>query len=163
MTRMIDNALRGLAGAVLAAVTISASAIGQEAIAPTADSLTIVSGDETHAFTVEIAATPEDRETGLMNRTELAEDAGMLFDYGGLQRASMWMKDTPLPLDILFAGADGTILAIARNTVPQSERPIQPGVSVRGVLELDANTAKRLGIEPGDRIEHPIFTKADGE
>ncbi len=108
-------------------------------------------------FRVEIADTPRLREIGLMNRRELAEDAGMLFDFAKSDRVSMWMKDTLIPLDMLFIRADGRIANIAERTVPGSLTPIDSQGPVLGVLELNGGTSARLGIKPGDKLLHPLF------
>ncbi len=124
--------------------------------------VSIETGETSHRFNVEIAATPEAISAGLMFRTELAPDAGMLFDFGGEREASMWMKNTLLPLDMLFIDGAGTVVMIARNTTPGSLRSIGPGVPVRGVLEIAGGRAKALQIEPGDTVVHPIFGSAGG-
>ncbi len=121
------------------------------------DRVAVISGDTEHEFTVEIAATPEAIQQGLMFREELAPDAGMLFDFGVTRPSSMWMKNTLVPLDMLFALPDGTVIAIAHNAVPGSLRSIDPGVPVRGVLEIPGGRARELGINPGDVMVHPIF------
>lgn len=123
----------------------------------TLNRLVIETENAEHVFFVEIAATDADIERGLMDRTDLPEDAGMLFDFNGLQVAEMWMKNTPLSLDMLFITSDGTVLAIAHNTAPQSERRIGAGAPVRAVLEVNSGTAKRLGIAPGSTVKHPLF------
>ncbi len=110
-----------------------------------------------HVFEVSVATQPEDRRRGLMFVTELRNDQGMLFDYGGTAVASMWMKNTPMPLDMIFIRADGSISSIARETTPYSRATITSKEPVRGVLELKGGTCRRLGIEPGDRVIHPIF------
>jgi uncharacterized membrane protein (UPF0127 family) len=107
----------------------------------------------------EIADTPEARARGLMYRTELADDHGMLFDFGLTRRVSMWMKNTPLSLDMIFADEQGTVLYIAAGTVPFSEETISAPVPVRSVLEVKAGLADRIGVKPGDRIESSIFRK----
>jgi uncharacterized membrane protein (UPF0127 family) len=109
------------------------------------------------AFTVEMAQTPEESERGLMNRPSLAADAGMLFDFGSEQRIAMWMKNTLIPLDMIFIAGDGHILGIAERTVPMSLEIIPSPGSVRAVLEINGGTASRLQIHPGDRVIHPIF------
>lgn len=119
--------------------------------------LTVVTGEARHDFTVELADDPEEIRIGMMGRERLAEDAGMLFDLGSPRPAQFWMKNTPLPLDLLFLAADGEIVAIAENAVPFSERRISPGLPVKAVLEVNAGTAARLSIAPGDRVEHALF------
>jgi uncharacterized protein len=109
------------------------------------------------AFDVELALTPEDQARGLMFRTELAADRGMLFDFGEPRPASMWMRNTYIPLDMLFIESDGRIARIAARTVPLSEEVITSGVPVRAVLELRGGVTDLLGIREGDRVLHPIF------
>ncbi len=110
-----------------------------------------------HTFTVEVAATDETRQVGLMFRKSLAADAGMLFDYQTPQPVAMWMKNTLIPLDMLFIGADHRIVRIAERTVPHSLATIDSGGPVRAVLELNAGTAARLGIKVGDLVRHAAF------
>lgn len=123
--------------------------------------LTIESANGAHAFTVEIADEPEEITTGLMNRESMDPDAGMLFDFGQPREAAMWMKNTLIPLDMLFMDPQGKVIAIAREAVPGSLRTITPGVPVKSVLELNGGRAEELGIEPGDKVIHPIFGNAD--
>jgi uncharacterized membrane protein (UPF0127 family) len=119
-------------------------------------SLAIVTGAGRHEFNVELASTPEQRGQGLMYRREMARDAGMLFDFGARPgRASMWMKNTLIPLDMLFIKSDGKIESIAERTVPHSLEAVSSRGQVRYVLELNGGTAARLGIGPGDRVELP--------
>jgi uncharacterized protein len=120
--------------------------------------LEIVSKTGVHTFAVEMALTPEEQAKGLMFRRELPEGQGMLFDFQHEQPATFWMKNTYVPLDMIFIRADGTILRIAENTVPLSEALVPSGGPVRAVLEVVAGTARRLGIAPGDRVAHPIFS-----
>lgn len=122
-------------------------------------SLTIVSGDKRHAFQVELADTDASRAQGLMYRRSLAEDRGMLFDFKQVQPISMWMRNTYIPLDMLFIRPDGTVARIAENAEPLSERQIPSGEPVLAVLEVIGGTAKRLGLKAGDRVEHPLFPK----
>ena len=108
-------------------------------------------------FIAELAATPAHRAKGLMFRSELADNQGMLFDFKETRNVSMWMKNTPLSLDMIFTDDRGKVLYVARNTVPYSEDIISPGVPVYAVLEVKAGTAHRLRIKPGDRLITPIF------
>jgi len=96
-----------------------------------------------------------------MFRTEMAADAGMLFVYSRPQVITMWMRNTELPLDMLFIGPDGHIAHIAERAVPRSDKTISSRARVTGVLELNGGTARRLGIAVGDRVRHPAFAVAD--
>ena len=120
--------------------------------------LEIASKSGVHVFAVEMATTPEEQAKGLMFRRELPEGQGMLFDFQREQPTSFWMKNTYVALDMMFIRADGRILRIAENTVPLSEALVSSGGPVRAVLEVVAGTAKKLGIAPGDRVAHPIFS-----
>ena len=108
-------------------------------------------------FSVELAQTGRDLDRGLMYRKSLPDGQGMLFDFGSEQRLAMWMKNTFIPLDMIFIAADGRIGRIAENTKPLSRRLIPSGGRVRAVLEINAGAARRLGIAPGDVVSHPIF------
>jgi uncharacterized membrane protein (UPF0127 family) len=119
--------------------------------------LEIVSRSGVHVFTVEVVKTEQERATGLMYRKELPEGRGMLFDFSPEQQVSMWMKNTLIPLDMIFIRSDGRIIRIAENTEPLSEKIIPSGGLTRGVLEVIGGTAKKYGIAPGDRVAHPLF------
>ncbi len=119
--------------------------------------LVIETADGAREFVVEVANDEDEIRIGLMAREILAANAGMLFDFGAPRPAGMWMRNTVLPLDMLFLDEDGRILMIARGAAPGSERSISPGVPVKAVLELNAGAAAELGIVPGDRAVHPIF------
>jgi hypothetical protein len=155
--------------APLAAALLAACAAGPAAAqtpsaqnpASVREPLTVRSGDVAHVFQVEVADTPEETQLGLMHRTELARDHGMIFDFGEPRESSMYMKNTLIPLDMLFIDETGEIVAIAANAKPKSLRIINPGFVVKGVLEINGGLAAELGIEPGDRVEHRIF--AGGE
>ena len=110
-----------------------------------------------HVFAVEIADNDADRAKGLMYRKELPEGRGMLFDFHREQEVSFWMRNTYIPLDMVFIRGDGRILRIAENTEPLSTRLIPSGGPVRAVLEVIGGTARKLGIAPGDRVASPIF------
>jgi uncharacterized protein len=119
--------------------------------------VTVASSESVTMFIAEIADTEELRTRGLMFRHFLPEDKVMLFDYQKPRPVAMWMKNTNISLDMLFIRADGTIAAIAENTVPQSLDTISVQEPVRGVLEMAAGTVKRLGIRPNDKVYHRIF------
>src|SRR5271165_6892333 len=119
--------------------------------------LTIVSATGPHRFTVEVAETPAQMEQGLMFRRAMDPDAGMLFDYKTPTMATMWMRNTLIPLDMLFVDAQGRIVNIHQRAVPQSLDVIAAAAPVRAVIELNGGTAARLGIAPGDQVQYPIF------
>jgi uncharacterized membrane protein (UPF0127 family) len=119
--------------------------------------LEIVTKNGVHVFSVEMATTDKEREQGLMYRKELPDGKGMLFDFSPEQQISMWMKNTYIPLDMIFIRADGRILRIAENTEPHSLAIISSGGPAKGVLEVIAGTARKYGIAPGDRVAHPLF------
>ena len=107
---------------------------------------------------VELAATPESRRRGLMFRNKLGHDAGMLFDHQAPKRIAMWMKNTLIPLDMLFIAETGRISKIVANTVPHSLRPISSEIPVQAVLELNGGAAREFGIQQGDMVSHQIFS-----
>jgi uncharacterized membrane protein (UPF0127 family) len=131
--------------------------IGVGAKAASIQPLEIVTKSGVQVFSVEMATTEQEKETGLMYRKELADGKGMLFDFSPEQQVSMWMKNTFISLDMIFIRADGRILRIAENTEPQSTAIIASQGLVKGVLEVIAGTAKKYGIAPGDRVGHPLF------
>ena len=120
-------------------------------------SLEIASKNGVHVFQVELAVTDEERQKGLMFRKTLPESTGMLFDFKRDQDVSMWMHNTYVSLDMIFIRSDGRILRIAQNTEPLSTRIIPSNGPVKGVLEVVSGTAQKYGIEPGDRVGHPLF------
>jgi uncharacterized membrane protein (UPF0127 family) len=119
--------------------------------------LEIVTKNGVQVFSVEMATTEEEKQTGLMYRKELADGKGMLFDFNPEQEVSMWMKNTYVSLDMIFIRADGRILRIAENTEPLSTRIISSKGPARAVLEVVAGTAQKYGIRPGDRVGHALF------
>lgn len=112
-----------------------------------------------HKFRIWVAADDRRRMQGLMHVKDMPDDAGMLFIFGRPGPISMWMKNTVMPLDMLFIGADGRIGRIAANTKPFSLDTIPSGFDALGVLELKAGTASRLGVEPGAVVIHPAFAR----
>ncbi len=129
------------------------------ALALDRNTVEIASKTGVHVFTVEVADTEPARARGLMYRRDLPDGRGMLFDFFREQPVGFWMKNTYIPLDMIFIRADGRIASIAENTEPLSEKVIPSGTPVRAVLELKGGTARRLGIEPGDQVANPIFSK----
>ena len=112
-------------------------------------------------FEVEVASDPASQRRGLMYRRALAPNAGMLFDFHMNSELSFWMKDTILPLDMLFIRSDGTISTIAANAIPYSITPIPSAEPVRAVLEINGGRARELGIRAGDKVHAAIFQNAN--
>lgn len=122
------------------------------------EKLVIITRDGTHhEFNVEMALTPEQQTVGLMFRPSVPPNGGMLFDWGAPRDSQMWMRNTIVPLDMVFINANGTIRSIAENTVPQSLAVIDSRGPVRATLELAAGTTARLNIRVGDKVEQRIF------
>ena len=115
--------------------------------------LTVTSGKTRHIFRVEMAATAAQQARGLMFRTALGADEGMIFPMNPPRTASFWMRNTVIPLDLIFVGPDGRITNIAANAVPYAEAPLSSTGLVKGVLELSGGRAAELGIVAGDRVE----------
>ena len=130
------------------AVELERSPAGLEQVA-----LTISSSGKKHRFTVEVAKTPEDQAAGLMNRQSLAPDRGMIFPFEEVRVASFWMKNTLIPLDMIFIRPDGTIANIEANAAPLSLQPVYSIEPVAAVLELAGGRAAELGIKPGDTVK----------
>lgn len=131
---------------------------GAAATAPRVDDLVIATADGRRlSFRVEMALDEETRARGLMFRPSLEPDGGMLFLWSQPIGIVMWMKNTPIPLDMLFVDRAGTIIHIAKQTVPYSLDHIPAGAPSLGVLEVAGGTADRLGIHAGDRMLHPAF------
>jgi uncharacterized protein len=141
-----------LAGTSLVAPPPSARGAEQQ-------TLEIASKSGVHSFAVEIAVTDEERSRGLMYRKSVPESYGMLFDFKRDQEVSMWMKNTYVSLDMIFIRSDGRIQRIAENTETLSEKIISSGGPVRAVLEVVAGTAKKFGIEAGDRVASPLLKR----
>jgi uncharacterized membrane protein (UPF0127 family) len=144
---------------VAASVVFAAFYTTPAARAASIQPLEIATRSGVHVFSVEMATTEEEKTTGLMYRKELPDGKGMLFDFSPEQQISMWMKNTYISLDMIFIRADGRILRIAENTEPLSTRIISSGGLAKGVLEVIAGTAQKYGIQPGDRVAHPLFNK----
>ena len=113
--------------------------------------LTIHSTTGPHRFTVEVAATPEQQQRGMMFRHSVAPDTGMIFPFAPPQEVGFWMRNTLIPLDMIFIRADGTIARIA-TAKALDETPVQSGEPITAVLELRGGRAGELGIRAGDRV-----------
>ena len=153
---------RRLLAASLAVLMASAAGHAAEQTGPQPDLpkqrlVIVTAGGGRHEFRVEMAATPDQQETGLMFRPSVPADGGMLFDWGQEQSSQMWMKNTISSLDMLFIGSDGTVRHIAERTTPRSLAVIDGGVPVRATLELAAGTAERLDIRVGDKVLSGTF------
>lgn len=123
--------------------------------------LIVVTDSGERSFSIEIADDPAERAAGLMYRETMADDHGMLFVFGQTREITFWMKNTPMPLDLVFISQDGRIKAIKQGE-PQSIAPISPGEPARFVLELKAGTAVKDGIVDGDLVKHPAINMASG-
>lgn len=155
--------MRGLGAAIAASVLlVSGACQGAAETGPAAVQaakkidVTVESASGSHVFHVEVARTSAEQERGLMFRTNIPQDGGMIFTpypaEGEPREASFWMKNTPTALDILFIRSDGTIARIGENAVPFSEDNVKSGEPVAAVLEINAGVSARLGIKPGDKV-----------
>ena len=129
-------------------MAIERSAAGLEQIP-----LTITSGGKAHRFTVEVARSGSEQETGLMNRPSMDPDHGMIFPYSPALPVAFWMKNTLIPLDMIFIAPGGKILRIEDSAVPYSLEPVPSGGDVEAVLELNGGRAATLGIHHGDQVD----------
>ncbi len=118
--------------------------------------LVVTTSDGEKKFSIEVADDPAERERGLMFRESLPTDRGMLFVFESARPVGFWMRNTPLPLDLVFIRDDGTIAAIEPGE-PFSEATISTPQPIRFVLELEQGTAERTGLKPGDRLDHPLI------
>jgi uncharacterized membrane protein (UPF0127 family) len=156
---------KALAAAVMA-LSLAAPALAQDVtdnitqaqpVLPTVP-LTITSHDGVvHRFTVEQARTPQEQTTGEMFRTSIPADGGMLFDWGTPKESDMWMRNCPVPEDMVFIDPDGTIHRIAENTVPQSMAVVSSDGPVQATLELQGGITEKLGIDVGDKVHGGPF------
>ncbi len=157
-TVRVSGRLAAVALALVAACW-AGSAFAQEPMRLPVDAVPLVvaapDGAERARFEVEIARTPSQHQRGLMFRTDLPRNRAMLFVFDGEAQRSFWMRNTPTPLDIIYADGQGDIVSIARDTVPFSTRSIPSGAPARYVLEVHAGLTGLLGIRPGDRLRHP--------
>ena len=140
-------------------LTYTAPSLAQNAPEVGLESLVIVTSTGSHPFSVEVMRTDEERAKGLMFRRFMPKDRGMLFDFKREDNVAMWMKNTYLPLDMVFISKAGIVVNVAQNTEPLSERIIPSGAPTYAVLEVNAGTAKAIGLKAGDRIQHSLFGK----
>ena len=150
------RAIEGLWAALAFIVFLGVSA-GVPAQGGELDSLEIVTSTGRHAFQVEIANNDATREHGLMDRRYMAADHGMLFEFDREAPVSFWMKNTYIPLDMIFIAPSGVVTHIAANAEPLSERVIPSGGPCVAVLELNGGTAASIGLNVGDKVRHPFF------
>jgi len=148
--------MSALAGMYLAAFAATSALAQAQPTLPQVP-LTIDTKKGPVKFLVEVASDDASRERGLMFRTHMNKDAGMLFEFPGDQFESFWMKNTILPLDLLFIKRDGTISSISANAKPYSEATINSVEPVRAVLELNAGRTAALGIRPGQKAHATFF------
>jgi len=132
---------------------------GQATLAASINEVTIVTAQGRHVFKIELAATPDTRRQGLMHRRELGRDAGMLFIFERRGPRSFWMKNTLIPLDMLFLEGDGRIVHVHHNAQPHSLTPIAPRAEAVAVLEINGGRSRQLGIQAGDHVLHPSLNR----
>jgi uncharacterized membrane protein (UPF0127 family) len=140
---------------VMAALLTFASTVAQGEPPTTVVTITSASG-QAYDFLLEVADTEAQRQRGLMFREELPADGGMIFIYERPHVAAMWMKNTLIPLDMVFVDARGAIVHIAPHTTPHSLTPVTAGVAVKAVIELNGGSCDRLGIGVGDRVHYEL-------
>ncbi len=143
---------------LLAGVLLCGRPVAAGTVARSIDQLTVITAQGQRQFHVELAATEEARRKGLMYRQDLANDAGMLFIFPDSGRHGFWMRNTLIPLDMLFIAGDGRIVYVHHNAQPQSLTSIRPGKDARAVLEINGGLSRRLGIAIGDQVLHPSLT-----
>ncbi|MFN3294366.1 MAG: DUF192 domain-containing protein [Gemmobacter sp.] len=143
--------------AALAALALAWTGAAQAACAP--DVVELKGPRGVARFSVQVADTDATRSRGLMFVERMRSSAGMLFVYDRPGRAVFWMKNTLIPLDMIFADATGTVQRVHENAIPHDETPIDGGDGVLGVLEINGGLARRLGIGPGTVMRHPAFAQ----
>ena len=147
-----------LALALASALVWAAAAIlAKPALADPLETLTISTQTGDHSFSVEIAATPATRERGLMNRRFMPIDRGMLFEFERDDPVAFWMKNTYIPLDMVFIARNGVVTRVVDRAEPFSETPIPSGGPCAAVLELNGGVAAEIGLRTGDMVRHPFF------
>jgi uncharacterized membrane protein (UPF0127 family) len=155
------SGIAAAAAGIFASLAFAASAASETLRSPAGFAVcdvTLESSGIAHRFRAEVADTPETRMQGLQGRSQLAADHGMLFDFGRPQPVAMWMKNTPISLDMLFIDAAGRVVGIAERTVPYSLATIAAPGAVRAVLEVPGGTVQRIGLKPGGRLIAPCLS-----
>lgn len=157
--RALLAAVIGISALAAPLVIPTAPALAQAAAQDeaTLEPLTITTASGAHQFSVEVMRSDEQRARGLMFRRYMPADRGMLFDFKTEQPVMMWMKNTYLPLDMVFIARNGTVINVAENTEPLSERTIPSARPAFAVLELNAGAASKIGLKPGDKIVNSLF------
>ena len=153
--------IRGLRALLMAAFAMALAHTAGQPVARAAEAalepLTIVTSSGPHDFKVEIARSMESRAKGLMFRRSMPQDQGMLFDFGFEDEIAMWMKNTYIPLDMIFVSRSGLVTNVTTDTVPHSLAVISSGGPAYAVIELNAGVARKISVAPGDRVRHKIF------
>ena len=155
-TAWLISAMRRL-GAPLAMVLLLALALAEPAAAQALEPLTIVTASGEHLFQVEIANTVDERAKGLMYRRFMPADRGMLFEFEANEPVGFWMKNTYIPLDMVFVSPNGTVTRIAANAEPLSDAVVPSGGPCIAVLELNGGAAAEIGLKVGDKVSHSFF------
>lgn len=156
LDHMKTGFLARLAPAMILAVAFLFASLPERAEAA-AQTLEFITSSGAHKFKVEVAETPEARAKGLMFRKSMPRDHGMLFDFATDTTVMMWMKNTYLPLDMVFVSRQGVVTHIAPDAVPMSEAIISSNGPVHAVIELNAGVAREIGLAPGDKVRHGAF------
>ena len=160
----VGAALLHFSAAISGSAALAGKALAENSAAATKplreERLELVTATGVHALDVEVAATPELQAFGLMYRTSLPDTKGMLFPHKKPTELTMWMRNTYIPLDMVFILADGTVHRIEARTEPLSERIIASEGPVTAVLEIAGGNAERLGLKPGDKVRHALFGTA---
>jgi uncharacterized protein len=143
----------------LAVAAVAASLSAARAAEAPLERLEIVTSSGAHQFQVEVARTEEQREKGLMERRSMPRDQGMLFEFHVEQPVAMWMKNTYIPLDMVFVSRRGRVTGIAENATPMSEEIIPSGQPAYAVIEFNAGVAREIKLKVGDDVRHPAFKR----
>ncbi|HTZ79605.1 MAG TPA: DUF192 domain-containing protein [Stellaceae bacterium] len=151
---------RVLAAVLLLALTGLASPARADLATFAKSKVVVETASGKYPFNVELALSQPQMMQGLMYRQSLAPDAGMLFDYGAPQPVAFWMKNTLIPLDMIFIGADGKVVDFHERAVPLSLDTIESKVPARAVLEVNGGTIARIGLKVGDTVHHAFFGNA---